>query len=162
MAGNSLVGHPGHVNPAEHVEAAGVTTRLRTQPHARSPSVPVFPLVSQPRGRRAGGQHPRHPGIDTPGPRRSRGPLTPRPRAPARHLHADKAYDSAQLRSWLAERRITARIARRGIDSTDKAQAGDSTHPGLAHPILQTPPPSRPHQPLLRTLNGYEATSYTK
>ncbi|GAB3490298.1 IS5 family transposase [Amycolatopsis cihanbeyliensis] len=44
------------------------------------------------------------------GPRRSR---------PAK-LHADKAYDIAGLRGWLRHRGITPRIARKGIESTDK------------------------------------------
>jgi IS5 family transposase len=43
----------------------------------------------------------------------------PRRRRPAK-LHADKAYDSADLRQWLRDRRITPRIARRGIDSSHR------------------------------------------
>lgn len=43
----------------------------------------------------------------------------PRRRRPAK-LHADKGYDSADLRQWLRERNITPRIARRGIESSDK------------------------------------------
>lgn len=44
------------------------------------------------------------------GPRRSR---------PAK-LHADKAYDTGHLRTWLQDRRITPRIARKGIESSAK------------------------------------------
>jgi IS5 family transposase len=35
-------------------------------------------------------------------------------------LHADKAYDIAELRSWLRGRGITPRIARKGIESSEK------------------------------------------
>ena len=35
-------------------------------------------------------------------------------------LHADKGYDYEHLRAWLRARRITPRIARRGIESSDK------------------------------------------
>ncbi len=35
-------------------------------------------------------------------------------------LHADKAYDSTELRNWLRRRRILARIARRGIESSQR------------------------------------------
>ena len=44
-------------------------------------------------------------------------------RGPRRHrptkLHADKAYDLAKLRTWLRQRKITPRITRKGIDSSD-------------------------------------------
>lgn len=43
----------------------------------------------------------------------------PRRRRPAK-LHADKAYDYAHLRRWLRGRGITPRIARRGIDSSER------------------------------------------
>jgi transposase len=43
----------------------------------------------------------------------------PRRRRPAK-LHADKAYDYAHLRRWLRSRRITPRIARRGIESSER------------------------------------------
>ena len=43
----------------------------------------------------------------------------PRRRKPAR-LRADKAYDSAAHRTWLRERGIIPRIARRGIDTSDR------------------------------------------
>jgi transposase len=43
----------------------------------------------------------------------------PRRRRPAK-LHADKGYDVPELRSWLAGRGITPRIARRGIESTER------------------------------------------
>jgi IS5 family transposase len=35
-------------------------------------------------------------------------------------LHADKGYDYEHLRAWLRARRITPRIARRGIESSEK------------------------------------------
>ena len=35
-------------------------------------------------------------------------------------LHADKAYDSAALRQGLKERFIVARIARRGVESSER------------------------------------------
>ncbi len=44
-------------------------------------------------------------------------------RGPRRHrptkLHADKAYDVVELRTWLRQRGIAPRIARKGIDSSD-------------------------------------------
>ena len=43
----------------------------------------------------------------------------PRRRKPAK-LHADKAYDSAETRSWLRKRGITPRIARKGIESKER------------------------------------------
>jgi IS5 family transposase len=43
----------------------------------------------------------------------------PRRRRPAR-LHADKGYDYPHLRTWLRRRRITPRIARRGIKSSTR------------------------------------------
>ena len=43
-----------------------------------------------------------------------------RPRKRPAKLHADKAYDSADLRRSLRARRITPRIARRGIDSSER------------------------------------------
>jgi transposase len=35
-------------------------------------------------------------------------------------LHADKAYDHADLRRWLRWKRIGVRIARRGIESSER------------------------------------------
>ena len=35
-------------------------------------------------------------------------------------LHADKGYDYPHLRAWLRARRITPRIARRGIETSEK------------------------------------------
>jgi len=35
-------------------------------------------------------------------------------------LHADKAYDVADLRRWLHSQRIGVRIARKGIDSSER------------------------------------------
>ena len=43
----------------------------------------------------------------------------PRRRRPAK-LHADKAYDVAELRVWLRRRGIIPRIARRGIETSEK------------------------------------------
>ena len=43
----------------------------------------------------------------------------PRRRRPAK-LHADKGYDYPHLRSWLRGRGITPRIARRGIESSQR------------------------------------------
>jgi transposase len=43
-----------------------------------------------------------------------------RPRKRPAKLHADKAYDSADLRRALRARGITPRIARRGIDSSER------------------------------------------
>jgi transposase len=43
----------------------------------------------------------------------------PRRRKPAK-LHADKAYDQADLRNWLRARGIAVRIARKGIESSQK------------------------------------------
>ena len=35
-------------------------------------------------------------------------------------LHADKGYDYEHLRAWLRRRRITSRIARRGVESSTR------------------------------------------
>jgi transposase len=43
-----------------------------------------------------------------------------RPRKRPTKLHADKAYDSTQLRRALGSRGITPRIARRGFDSSER------------------------------------------
>jgi transposase len=43
----------------------------------------------------------------------------PRRRKPAK-LHADKAYDHAALRKWLRDRGITVRIARKGIETSNR------------------------------------------
>jgi transposase len=43
----------------------------------------------------------------------------PRRRRPAK-LHADKAYDQADLRQWVRDQGIKVRIARKGIESNDK------------------------------------------
>ncbi|MEV3927676.1 IS5 family transposase [Actinomadura coerulea] len=45
----------------------------------------------------------------------------PRRRRPAK-LHGDKGYDYADLRRWLRGRGITPRIARRGIESSDRLE----------------------------------------
>ena len=36
------------------------------------------------------------------------------------HLHADKAYDIPHLRKWLRGKRIGVRIARKGIESSER------------------------------------------
>jgi transposase len=43
----------------------------------------------------------------------------PHRRKPAK-LHADKAYDQADLRGWVRDRGIVVRIARKGIESSQK------------------------------------------
>jgi transposase len=43
----------------------------------------------------------------------------PRRRRPGR-LHADKGYDYEHLRTWLRARRITPRIARRGVETSER------------------------------------------
>ena len=43
-----------------------------------------------------------------------------RPRRRPDKLHADKAYDSGKLRQQLRRRGIQARIARRGVDSSER------------------------------------------
>jgi transposase len=43
-----------------------------------------------------------------------------RPRRRPKKLHADKAYDHAACRRACRERRIVPRIARRGIDSSER------------------------------------------
>jgi hypothetical protein len=46
-------------------------------------------------------------------------PGGPRRRKPAK-LHADKAYDQTDLRRWVRNRGIEVRIARKGIESSQK------------------------------------------
>jgi transposase len=48
--------------------------------------------------------------------RSRRGPRRARPTK----LHADKAYDVTELRRWLRQRQIAPRIARKGIESSEK------------------------------------------
>jgi transposase len=43
----------------------------------------------------------------------------PRRRKPGK-LHADKAYDNTELRTWVRDRGIGVRIARKGIETSDK------------------------------------------
>ncbi len=43
----------------------------------------------------------------------------PRRRKPSK-LHADKAYDHADLRTWVRDRGIAVRIARKGIETSTK------------------------------------------
>jgi IS5 family transposase len=49
-----------------------------------------------------------------------RKPRRGRPRKRPKKLHADKAYDFPRCREALRKRGITSRIARRGIDSSEK------------------------------------------
>jgi transposase len=73
--------------------AVGVSAANTHDSHALKPLVMAIPPI---RSRR--------------GPRRFR---------PAK-LHADKAYDIDHLRAWLRSRRIIPRIARKGIESSEK------------------------------------------
>ncbi len=73
--------------------AVGVSAANTNDHHAVKPLVKAIPAV---RSRR--------------GPRRGR---------PTK-LHADKAYDVTELRAWLRQRKITPRIARKGIESSKK------------------------------------------
>lgn len=43
-----------------------------------------------------------------------------RPRRRPAKLHADKGYDNRRVRRYLARRGITARIARRGVESSTR------------------------------------------
>ncbi len=43
----------------------------------------------------------------------------PRRRRPGK-LHADKAYDTAELREWVRGRGIGVRIARKGVESSER------------------------------------------
>ena len=56
--------------------------------------------------------------LDRLGPVKGRGRGRPR-RRPVK-LHADKGYDNNRVRRYLRRRGITARIARRGIDSSER------------------------------------------
>jgi transposase len=50
---------------------------------------------------------------------RSRGRPRPSRRKPGK-LHADKAYDQAELRKWIRDRGIAVRIARKGTESSER------------------------------------------
>lgn len=54
-------------------------------------------------------------------------------------LHADKAYDRADLRKWLRGKRIGVRIARKGIESSERLGRRRNTVP---HWLRPTPPGS--------------------
>jgi transposase len=56
--------------------------------------------------------------LDGLAPVKGRGPGRPRRRP--RKLHADKAYDNKRARRYLSRRGITARIARIGVDSSER------------------------------------------
>jgi IS5 family transposase len=71
--------------------AVGVSAANTNDHHALQPLVKAIPTVRSPRG-----------------PRRHR---------PTK-LHADKAYDVVELRTWLRQRGIASRIARKGIESS--------------------------------------------
>lgn len=49
-----------------------------------------------------------------------KGPGRGRPRRRPAKLHADKGYDIPRCRAYLRQRGITARIARRGVESTER------------------------------------------
>src|SRR5574339_733363 len=49
-----------------------------------------------------------------------KGPGPGRPRRRPRKLHVDKGYDNRRIRRYLRYRGITARIARRGIESSQR------------------------------------------
>ena len=55
----------------------------------------------------------------------------PRRRRPGR-LHADKGYDYPHLRAWLRSWRITPRIVRRGVETSDRL----GRHPWVVEPSL--------------------------
>ncbi|WP_405851641.1 transposase [Streptomyces sp. NBC_00090] len=68
-----------------------------------------------------GRRHPRQPSSDAHG---ARSPHETRPQR-GRHfkpqrLHADKAYDIPELRKWLRSKLIGVRIARQGIESSER------------------------------------------
>ncbi|MFD4753518.1 transposase [Streptomyces sp. NPDC058426] len=68
-----------------------------------------------------GRQHARQPGPGTTHPRHPAHPArrAPRRRRPAK-LHADKGYNYDHLRRWLRGRGIRHRIARRGVESSQR------------------------------------------
>jgi transposase len=73
--------------------AVGVSAANTHDGHALKPLVAAIPAV-----------------------RSRRGPARTRPDK----LHADKAYDIADLRRWLRDRGITPRIARKGVEASEK------------------------------------------
>ncbi|MFX0581151.1 IS5 family transposase [Nocardia nepalensis] len=73
--------------------AVGISVANTNNAHALRPLVRVIPAVRSRRG--------------------------PRRRRPAK-LHADKAYDYTELRRWIRDRGISVRIARKGIESSDR------------------------------------------
>jgi transposase len=81
------------------VDAAGVPLALRLSPANTPDSRLLEPLIDAiaPIRQRAG-----------------------RPRRRPRKLHADKAYDHRRCRAACRRRRITPRIARRGVDSSER------------------------------------------
>ncbi len=73
--------------------------------------------------RRLGRQHPRRRGAeahDRGSPNETRSPQRPSLQVPTPRLHAAKAYDRADLRRWLRWMRIGVRIARKGIESSER------------------------------------------
>jgi transposase len=73
--------------------AVGISAANTHDSHALQPLVTAIPAV-----------------------RSRRGPARTRPDK----LHADKAYDIAELRHWLRDRGITPRIARKGVEASEK------------------------------------------
>lgn len=63
-------------------------------------------------------------------------------------LHADKAYDIPELRKWLRGKRIGVRIARRGIEASERLGRRrwvvERTMSWLTGPPLRAPPPQLP------------------
>lgn len=87
---------------------------IENPPHRRPPR---FAAVDRHLRR----EPPRQPGPDPAGPRYPTHPLTPRPRLrrPGK-LHGDKGYDYRHLRRWLSSRGIRHRLARKGIESSQR------------------------------------------
>jgi transposase len=73
--------------------SVGVSAANTNDAHALRPLVKAIPAIRSRRG--------------------------PRRRKPAK-LHADKAYDTAELREWVRDRGIGVRIARKGIEPSDR------------------------------------------
>lgn len=71
----------------------GVSAANTNDSHARKPLVKAIPAIRSHRG--------------------------PRRRKPDK-LHADKAYDHTELRAWVRRRGIQVRIARKGIETSEK------------------------------------------
>ena len=65
-----------------------------------------------------------------------------RPRVRPANLHADKGYDFSRCRAYLRQRGIACRIARRGIESSERLGAlplGRGENVRLAQPLQTLP-----------------------